>query len=161
MGEGSIELRVIDVDERKNAQFSRRKECRDVLRVYPDFYRRVGFHPPWVGYFFQRGDDVVGCGGFKGKPKEGKVEIAYGTFKKFEKQGIGTAICRALVSLSLETDPGIRITARTLPENNASAGILKRNGFVFLGLVWDEEDGNVWEWEYKAGPQGDPTLPLN
>jgi len=36
-----------------------------------------------------------------------------------------------------------------LPENNASAGILKRNGFIMGGKVWDEEDGDVWEWFYK------------
>lgn len=85
----------------------------------------------------------------KGKPKEGKVEISYGTFKKYEGSGIGTRICRQLVLLALETDPSIRITARTLPENIASMEILKKNGFKCLGTVYDEEDGNVLEWEYK------------
>ncbi len=150
-----MDLLVIDIDENKNTEFAKYKECRPVLDVYPDYYRRVGFNPPWVGYFIRRGNELVGSGGFKGKPREGKVEIAYGTFKKFEGQGVGTEICRELVSLSLNTDPFIRITARTLPENHASAGILKKNGFVLLGLVWDEEDGNVWEWEYR----GESALP--
>jgi|SRR5687768_9548553 len=93
---------------------------------------------------------IVGAGGYKGKPKEGKVEIAYGTFKKCEGQGVGTEICRQLVLLSLQTDPGIRITARTLQDGHASIAILKKNGFECLGIVYDKEDGNVLEWEFKS-----------
>jgi [ribosomal protein S5]-alanine N-acetyltransferase len=51
--------------------------------------------------------------------------------------------------LAIATDSEIKITARILSEENASTGILKKNGFVLLGTIWDEEDGNVWEWEYK------------
>jgi hypothetical protein len=40
-----------------------------------------------------------------------------------------------------------------LPEENASTSILKKNGFVMLGTVWDDEDGNVWEWGYKRHQQ--------
>ncbi|MGZ5135172.1 MAG: GNAT family N-acetyltransferase, partial [Flavitalea sp.] len=78
-------------------------------------------------------------------------EIAYGTFKKYEGQGFGTEICRQLVSLSLQTDPSIRITARTFLESNASTTILIRNGFECIGIVYDEEDGDVWEWEFQKG----------
>ena len=145
-----MKLHVIDIEEQNNAAFAKLRECRDILDVYPAYYKRVGFHPPWISYFFERDTDLVGCGGFKGAPKQGRVEIAYGTFKKYEGQGVGTEICRELVSLSLRTDPSIVITARTLPENNASASILIRNAFAFIGMVWDEEDGNVWEWEYKG-----------
>jgi len=95
------------------------------------------------------GEEIIGAGGYKGKPKDGKVEIAYGTFKKHEGQGIGTEICRQLVLLSLRTDPAIRITARTFQDGHASMGILKKNGFVCLGIVYDEDDGNVLEWELK------------
>jgi hypothetical protein len=145
-----MKLHVIDIDETKNVAFTILPECRDILSVYPEYYRRIGFHLPWVGYFFERGDHLVGCGGFKGEPRDGRIEIAYGTFKQYEGQGVGTEICRELVSLSVRTDPRIVITARTLPENNASASILRRNDFVLLGLIWDDEDGNVWEWQYKG-----------
>lgn len=147
-----MDLLAIDIDANRNTEFARYKACRAVLDVYPDYYRRVGFDPPWIGYFVRRGNELVGSGGFKGKPRDGRVEIAYGTFKGFERQGVGTEICRALVSLSLKTDPLVRVTARTLPENHASAGILRKNGFVFAGVVWDEDDGNVWEWEYRGQP---------
>lgn len=54
-----------------------------------------------------------------------------------------------LVELSLRTDPAIRITARTLPEESFSTKILKKNAFEITGLVNDREDGAVWEWEFK------------
>jgi hypothetical protein len=28
-------------------------------------------------------------------------------------------------------------------------GILKKNGFECLGIVYDDEDGDVLEWEFK------------
>ena len=145
-----MQLLAIDKDEARNARFMVLEECREILKVYPDFYRRVGFNPPWIGYFAERGHELVGCGGFKGKPKDGKIEIAYGTFKDFEGQGVGTEICRQLVALSFQTDPNVRITARTLIGESASTSILKKNSFKFLGVVFDEEDGDVWEWEFQV-----------
>ena len=145
-----MKLLPIDIDETKNAHFLENRECLAALEVYPDYYKRVGYNPPWIGYFVADDkNEMVGCGGYKGKPKVDTVEIAYGTFKKFEGQGVGTQICRQLVLLSLQTDPAIKIRARTLPENHASIGILKRNGFECLGLVYDEDDGDVLEWAFK------------
>ena len=40
-----------------------------------------------------------------------------------------------------------RITARTLPEPNASARVLEKVGMAFAGEVMDPEDGRVWEWQ--------------
>ena len=143
-------LLPIDVDVSLNSKFKGNPECEAILCVYPDYYERVGYNKPWIGYFATvDGNEIIGCGGYKGKPREGKIEIAYGTFKNFEGKGFGTEICRQLVLLSLQTDPSIRITARTLMEINASTTILKRNGFECLGVVYDEEDGDVWEWEFK------------
>ena len=143
-------LLPIDIDELKNLRFRENPECIPILNVYPGFYQKAGYNKPWIGYFATTdGEEIVGAGGYKGKPRNGKVEIAYGTFKKYEGQGIGTEICRQLVLLSLQTDPAIRITARTLQDGNASIAILKKNGFECLGIVYDEEDGNVLEWEFK------------
>ena len=91
----------------------------------------------------------VGSAAFKGPPKDGVVEIAYGTFEPYRQTGIGTEICKLLVELALKTDPAIRITARTLPQQNFSTKILETNGFEFSGMVNDPEDGDVWEWVYK------------
>ena len=114
-----------------------------------EYYKAIGFNPPWIGYYAKINDSLVGSAGYKGQPVNNKIEIAYGTFSNFRKQGIGTEICKELVDLALKTDPSIIITARTLPENNYSTKILKKNNFKLVGTVWDKDDGNVWEWVYS------------
>ncbi len=97
-----------------------------------------------------RDDKVVGVGGFTGKPKDGKVEIAYGTVKEYEGQKIASFCCEQLILIAKTTDPKIIITAKTSPEVNASSKILERNGFVFSGIVQDEGIGDAWEWVLKV-----------
>ena len=143
-----MQLISIDIDETRNSKFRENSECIPILDHYPAYYSKIGFDKPWIGYFASvDGNEIVGAAGYKGKPKEGKVEIAYSTFKKFEGHGIGTEICRQLVLLALQSDPGVRITARTLQDGHASIAILKKNGFECTGIVRDEEDGDVLEWE--------------
>ena len=87
----------------------------------------------------------MGGAGFKGPPIKGKIEIASAVFEDYRRGGIGTSICKKLINLYLRTDPSLMITARTLPEENYSTSILKKNGFLFTGMVPDPEDGPVWE----------------
>ena len=144
-----VQFIPISLERKLNTEFEAHPDCNEHLQMSIDFYNRVGYVPPWIGYYAKVNEEFVGSGGFKGKPVNKKVEIAYGVFRKYEGRGAGTEICRQLVLLALKTDPQIIITARTLPEENASGSILKKNGFILLGTVWDNEDGNVWEWEYK------------
>ena len=145
-------MELIPIKERldDNEEFTSNPLCHESIYVTIDFYKKVGFTPPWIGYYAKQNDNLVGGGAFKGQPINGKVEIAYGTFEKFRKQGIGTEICKKLIDLSLKTDPSIRITARTLKEKNFSTKILEKNNFEFIGIVNDPEDGDVWEWEFKT-----------
>lgn len=132
----------------ENAHFVSKPYAESILSGTIDFFNKIGYNPPWIGYFVQIGDDLVGGAAFKGKPINGRVEIAYGVEPNYQHQGIGTAICWQLVELALQTDATVTVTARTLPEENYSTRILAKNNFVFCGTVWDEEDGEVWEWEY-------------
>lgn len=119
-----------------------------------DYFNRIGYAPPWIGYFAQLDNELVGSAGFKGAPKEGKVEIAYGAFPTYQHRGVGSQICSQLVQLALQTDPTVRITARTFEPDNYSARILRKNHFSCTGPVRDEEDGMVWEWEYQSPVPG-------
>jgi RimJ/RimL family protein N-acetyltransferase len=121
-------------------------ECREVIKIYNDYYPKIGYHIPWIGYFVIRDGHVVGCCGFIKKPENGKVEIAYNTFKEFEGQGIATFSCRQLIALANKTDPSLIITAKSAPEHNASTKILQRCDFVFTGIVQDHDIGDAWEW---------------
>ena len=144
-------MKLLPIKEKleDNETFSSNPLCAETLTMTIDFYKRVGFVQPWIGYFAEENGQIVGCAGFKGKPINGTVEIAYGTFEQYQKQGIATDMCKQLVELSRSTDPSIRITARTLPEENFSTSVLRKNNFLLTGVVNDPEDGDVWEWLYQ------------
>lgn len=134
----------------ENFAFSNDALCKESLEMCIEFYKRVGFNPPWICYYVEENGELIGSAAFKGRPVNNTVEIAYGTMETHRQKGVGTRICKKLVDLSLATDPLVRITARTLPENNYSTKILQKNNFLLLGMVNDPEDGDVWEWEYKG-----------
>lgn len=134
------------VDEDKTKEIYANPDCQEIFKSYPDYYFKTGYHPPWIGYFVIREGKVVGVGGFTGKPKDDKVEIAYGTFKDYEGQGIASFCCKELIAIAKANGSKILITAKTSPEENASTKILKRNGFKFSGTVQDEGIGDAWEW---------------
>ena len=123
--------------------------CHELFKTYPDYYNKVGYYPPWIGYFVMRKNEVVGCCGFVEKPVAGRVEIAYGTKKECEGQGIASFSCQALTALALRADSTLVVIAKTEPWHNASTTILQRNGFVYTGIVQDHEIGDAWEWVYK------------
>lgn len=126
------------------------KEEGEYLPMTIEFFQKIGYQPPWIGYYAEMDGHIVGNAAFKGISADKTVEIAYGVNEKHQRQGIGTEICRHLVQLAKQSDTSVRITARTLPEHNHSTRILQKNNFHLLGTVIDPEDGEVWEWEYRG-----------
>src|SRR5688572_758992 len=111
------------------------------------WYQKVGYEPPWIGYIAFDGDQCVGSCGFKTAPKDGEVEIAYGTAMPHQGKGYGTAMARALIKLARQTEPQITLTAQTLPQESPSTKLLSKLGFIHAGDVMHPEDGLVWEWK--------------
>ena len=144
-----MELLPVGATIEENKLFADHPDCRTSLPMTIEFFAKIGYTPPWIGYFARIDDKLVGGAAFKGGPKEGKVEIAYGTFPAYQRQGIGSEMCRQLVMIALQTNSAIKITARTLEQENYSTRILKKNGFACVGTIWDDEDGTVLEWEYQ------------
>jgi RimJ/RimL family protein N-acetyltransferase len=125
-------------------------EQKEIVYAFFKTYKEVGYTFPWVLYLVLGcNQNALGCGGFKGKPVNGKVEIAYGTFKGYEGQGVANFICKKLISIALKKDENLLITAKTLREKNASTHILEKNGFRLFGPVDDKDDGEVWEWGFR------------
>lgn len=145
-------MELIPVKEHlhENKEFTDHPDCQESIGMCVDFYKRVGFNPPWICYYVQLNGNLVAAAAFKGKPVNNKVEIAYGTFSRYQRQGIGTQIAKMLVALSLKTDPLVRITAQTLKEENYSVRILRNNNFKLIGTAIDDDEGEVWEWEYSG-----------
>ena len=146
----NMEFIPIKEDLKDNEDFLNHPDRQDSLYMSIDFFKKVGYTVPWIGYYAAINHVLVGCAAFKGKPISGKVEIAYGTFPQHQRKGVTTEICKKLLVLSLKTNASIRVTARTLAEENFSTKVLRKNGFERIGMVHDDEDGDVWEWEYKA-----------
>ncbi|MEO5583613.1 MAG: GNAT family protein [Saprospiraceae bacterium] len=144
-----MELLPIKEKLEDNDEFSNNPLCSESLPMSIDFYNRVGYVPPWIGYYVKRNNELVASIGFKGPPVNNTIEIAYGVFEPYQRQGIGTTVCKMLVELALNTDATIIITARTFSENNFSTRILEKNNFLLHGPVQDPEDGEVWEWIYQ------------
>jgi [ribosomal protein S5]-alanine N-acetyltransferase len=133
----------------ENEELMRNPECQELVEMTVEFYEKVGYVPPWICYFVKENDAIIGSAGIKGKPINETIEIAYGTMEKYQNQGIGTAICKILVDLSLKTDASVRVTARTLPENKFSCRVLEKNNFTCVGVVEDPDDGDVLEWVHN------------
>jgi [ribosomal protein S5]-alanine N-acetyltransferase len=141
-----MKLQVIKETDDNASELYVSADCQQVLSLYKDYYPKTGYNPPWVGYFVLMQNQVVGTCGFTGKPRHGKVEIAYWTFKQFEGQGVASFSCKELISIAWSNDSSLTITAKTAPEYNASTKILQKNGFDFKEIVQDEEIGDAWLW---------------
>jgi len=76
---------------------------------------------------------VVGDIGFMGPPDGGVVEIGFSVVPDRRRRGYATEAARSLVDWAF-ADPAIReITARSEPENEASARVLSAAGFARIG----------------------------
>ncbi len=144
-----MKLIIIDLDK-SAPPIQHTENSRELIKLYEEFYKKIGFNPPWVGYYIIRNDEVVGSCGFTGQPENDEVEIAYWTFSEFENQGIASFACRELVRLTRMTNPFLTIIAKTVPEYNVSTHILQKNNFVKSGIVQDHEIGNAWLWKLNA-----------
>jgi [ribosomal protein S5]-alanine N-acetyltransferase len=148
-----MELRILQLNEDKSDKLFATPDCQSLLAIYEEYYPKIGFHLPWVAYLIIQQDKVMGCCSFTGQPTDGKVEIAYYTFKEYEGQGVATFACKELLAISKSTDSTIIITAKTSPEHNASTKILEKTGFVFTGIVQDHEIGDAWLWTLKPNEE--------
>jgi ribosomal-protein-alanine N-acetyltransferase len=119
----------------------------EVVGATTQLYGSVGYEPPWIGYLAFEDEKCVGTCGFKSPPQNNRVEIAYFTFPEHESRGVATRMATELIHLAREKLPAVTIAAQTLPEENASASILKKLRFRLAGTLEHPDDGNVWEWQ--------------
>jgi RimJ/RimL family protein N-acetyltransferase len=128
------------------------EDASQVIRATVDLYARRGHQPPWVGYLAVEDGRFVGTCGFTGPPNQAEVEIAYFTFPSHEGRGVAVRMGRELLSLTRRTATmaGIGYIAHTLPQEGASANILRKLGFTCRGEIVHPEDGVVWKWSESA-----------
>lgn len=91
---------------------------------------------------------VVGTGGFKGPPdSQGVVEIGYSVVQSHWRRGIGTGIAAQLVCEARGDTRVTVVRAHTLRGDQASSGVLRRNGFRLVASLHDPHDGEVDRFE--------------
>ncbi|HEX4847090.1 MAG TPA: GNAT family N-acetyltransferase [Novosphingobium sp.] len=102
--------------------------------------------PPWCGYIGWQGNLPLGFGGFVGEPDgDGVIEIGYLTFPAHEGRGVASAVAAEMIAIA-RAQGLAAVIAHTLPQENASTGVLRRNGFARDGEAQDPDEGTVWRW---------------
>ena len=91
---------------------------------------------------------LIGSCGYKGKPTEdGIVEIGYEVTPAYRNRGYATEMCGALLENAFSYLQVTQVIAHTLAEENASARVLAKCGFIQVRELTDPEDGLIWRWE--------------
>lgn len=48
-------LEPIHIDEDNSKSIYQNPFCQEIFKSYPDYYFKVGYNPPWIGYFVMDG----------------------------------------------------------------------------------------------------------
>jgi [ribosomal protein S5]-alanine N-acetyltransferase len=108
-----------------------------------------GAEPTWhVPFAFVHSERnvVVGSGGFKGPPVEGRVEIGYGIAPTERGRGLATEAVAALCKLAFDNALVRQIFAETAVHNLPSQRVLEKNLFLRTGIRDTADDDVVVQW---------------
>ena len=88
---------------------------------------------------------IVGSGGFKSGPRDGRVEIGYGIAPMCRRRGYGTEGVRLLVEEAFASERIDEVFAEVAVWNEASQSLLRKIGFrVLEGIIGDEGPMDIW-----------------
>jgi len=96
--------------------------------------------------------EVLGVGGFKGAPVDGRIEIGYGVAESARGQGVATAAVCLLVKEVANRADIHTVLAETAEHNTASRRVLQKAGFQHLGQRECGSDGRLDCWVYALAP---------
>ena len=113
----------------------------NLSNVLPFFLEQLENDPSLAGWLtwywiheLPQGNQLVGNGGFKGRPADGVVEIGYETRTSCQREGFAAEAVGALVNWALGHPSVHEIVAETRADNSGSIGVLDRTGFVPIGV---------------------------
>jgi len=109
----------------------------DVLPFFRDQLASDASLVGWLAWYWildtPEGAQIVGGGGFKGAPTDGKVKIGYETRASYRRTGIATEAVSAQAAWALKHPDVSSVSAETREDNLASLGVLNKIGFVRVG----------------------------
>lgn len=100
-------------------------------------------------YFILCGSErqLIGNGGFKGRPKDGMAEVGYSILPEFQRKGFATEATRALIDWAFSHPEVDRVAAETLPELEPSLGVMRKCGMKYVGRGAPEEGVETVRYE--------------
>ncbi|MBD1556418.1 GNAT family N-acetyltransferase [Vibrio sp. S9_S30] len=104
-------------------------------------------------YFIEIDGQMVGCCGFKYAPHADGVEIGYNVAPNARGIGVATSAVKALNHIAFQSDVVNHTKALIAKDNVASLNVIKKNGFIYKGMVEDKDGEQLEHWEF--------TLPSN
>lgn len=107
---------------------------------------------PWLVRAIVRKEDnkMVGHIGFHGPPDEdGIAEIGYTIEAEHRRRGYALEAIEALLDWARQTHGGTRFRASVGPWNEPSLALVRKLGFVQVGVQWDDRDGEELVFELQ------------
>jgi RimJ/RimL family protein N-acetyltransferase len=104
----------------------------DTLRFWEDALALPGSAGWWLHYALCTGcgsSTLVGSVGYKGPPRDGIVEIGYSVVPSWQRQGLATEACRALIESAWRRGAEA-VVAHTLAGLEPSIRVLHKLGFA-------------------------------
>lgn len=113
----------------------------------------------WAYYFVwstgPRGAVLIGVGGFKGPPAEGRVELGYSIVPEYQRRGFATEAVLGMLRFAFSHEEVSEVIAETLPDLIPSIGVLEKTGFGLVGA--GSEEGVVRYAISRGAWAGGPT----
>jgi RimJ/RimL family protein N-acetyltransferase len=104
----------------------------DTLAFWRKAVRQRGASGWWLHYALltsSKRPTLVGSVGYKGPPTGGVVEIGYSVVPSWQRMGLATEACRALIESAWQRGAQV-VVARTLEGLEPSIGVLRKLGFA-------------------------------
>jgi RimJ/RimL family protein N-acetyltransferase len=116
----------------------------------------------WLYYVLLRSEKrwtLVGTVGYKGPPVDGVVEIGYSVVPSWQRRGVATEACRALIEAAWRRGAHV-VVAHTLAHLQPSIDVLHKLGFApsdstepgVLAFALQRSKGACAAWPHDRGP---------
>lgn len=117
----------------------------EMKKAYGEMLHGAQEHPEirelyamWLMKLKGKPDTIIGDLCFKGLSGDGMVEIGYGVYPAYERQGYATEAVRAMIDWVIKRDGVKSVEAEADEDNAASLRILEKCGFVPNGILGTE-----------------------
>ncbi|WED27656.1 GNAT family N-acetyltransferase [Vibrio sp. DW001] len=98
-------------------------------------------------YFMQKASHIIGCCGFKGVPKNTRIEIGYNVAPDARGLGAATFAVQQLSQIAFDSGLVKTVVALISSDNKASLSVVRKNGFSYKELIIDEEGEELELWQ--------------